>query len=105
MAISNETIINKMIQELQEAKKAAHQQEIVNQHIANVRLLSELFTGTGGGSDLKSSRQTMIEDTEESFSDAEIKAMFGKLHQSNVVVPEQNKLEDDDANGDSIFDF
>ena len=111
MAVSNEIIIDKMIQELQEAKSKAHHQDQVKKHMENVRLLSELFISaepdstTAMAADKARKAQVNMEDTEERISEAEMKAMLGKESTIKVVNPQQNKLNDEDANGDSIFDF
>lgn len=105
MAVSNETIINKMIHELEEAKKKAHQADQVKKHMENIHLLSELFLSGSSDSNAASQAQVNIEDTEEHISDAEMKAMLGKQSVGKGPVQEKNKLIEEDANGDSIFDF
>ncbi|WP_077602313.1 YwdI family protein [Oceanobacillus sojae] len=105
MAVSNEVIINKMIRELEEAKRKTHQQDQVKKHMENIHLLSELFLSANQDQNTTGQLQTNIEDTEEHISEAEMKAMLGKQASVKVVHPEQKKLKDEDANGDSIFDF
>ncbi|GIO24363.1 YwdI family protein [Oceanobacillus sp. J11TS1] len=107
MAVSNEIIIDKMIHELQEAKRKAHHQDQVKKHMENVRLLSELFISAEPDSATMAAGKTRvnIEDTEEHISETEMKAMLGKESSIKVVNPQKNKLNDEDANGDSIFDF
>lgn len=43
MAISNETVLHKIENELQLAKQSVHQPEKLKQHMANIKLLSELI--------------------------------------------------------------
>lgn len=105
MAISNEIIINKMMHELQEAKKVAHQQDQVKKHMGNIRLLSELFISAESDSNTAGKVQVNMEDTEEQISEAEMKAMLGGQPTVKEVNPKQNRLNEKDANGDSIFDF
>ena len=105
MAVSNEIIINKMIRELEEAKRQAHQQDQVNKHMENIHLLSELFLLANQDSTSTNQVHVNTEDTEEQISEAEMKAMLGKQSSVKVVNPEQKKLNDEDANGDSIFEF
>ncbi|MFD1416427.1 YwdI family protein [Oceanobacillus jeddahense] len=105
MAISNEIIINKMIRELEEAKRIAHQQDQVKKHMENIHLLSELFISASPESNIVNQMQVNIEDTEEQISEAEMKAMLGKQSSGKVVTPEKNKLNENDANGESLFDF
>ncbi|WP_152656920.1 YwdI family protein [Oceanobacillus sp. CFH 90083] len=107
MAVSNEIIINKMIRELEEAKRKAHQQEQVKKHMENIHLLSELFISASPDINTTFANQVQgnIEDTEERISEAEMKAMLGKQTSVKVINPGQKKLNDEDANGDSIFEF
>jgi len=105
MAVSNEIIINKMIHELEEAKSKAHQEDQVKKHMENIHLLSELFLSGSPDSNVVSQKQVSIEDTEEQISEAEMRAMLGKQPAGKGQVPEKNKLIEEDANGDSIFDF
>ncbi|GGP15328.1 YwdI family protein [Oceanobacillus neutriphilus] len=105
MAVSNEIIINKMIRELEEAKRKTHQQDQVKKHMENIHLLSELFLSASQDQNKTNQIQVNMEDTEEHISEAEMKAMLGKQSSIKVVNPKQKKLNDEDANGDSIFDF
>lgn len=43
MTVSNETVINKMIQQLEKAKMSIHDEAIVVDHISKVKLLAELI--------------------------------------------------------------
>lgn len=43
MTVSNETVINKMIQQLEKAKRSIHDEAIVVDHISKVKLLAELI--------------------------------------------------------------
>ncbi|GEN89409.1 YwdI family protein [Oceanobacillus sojae] len=105
MAVSNEIIINKMMHELEEANRKAHQQDQVKKHMENIHLLSELFLSGKQDQNTANKVQVNIEDTEEHISEAEMKAMLGKQSSVKVVNSEQKRLNDEDANGDSIFDF
>ncbi|WP_339226467.1 YwdI family protein [Oceanobacillus sp. FSL K6-2867] len=100
MAVANETIIKKMQNELYLAKDNEHAQDQMMRHIANVRLLCDLFL---------EGNQPVVEQEKIDFSEAEMKVMFGEQKIANdslkVKKPLGTKLNDDDANGDSIFDF
>ncbi|MFD1064573.1 YwdI family protein [Oceanobacillus locisalsi] len=108
MAVSNEIIINKMIRELEEARTKAHQQDQVKKHMENIHLLSELFISGSAVSDIEDQRmepvQVNMAETEETISEAEMKAMLGKQSTGKADTSEK-KLREGDANGDSIFDF
>ncbi|MFS0750251.1 YwdI family protein [Oceanobacillus sp. 1P07AA] len=109
MSVSNETIINKMIAELEAAKREANNYSQLKKRMEHVRVLSELFDEThtpNKGSKVSSITTPKIvqdSDSESHFSEAEIKAMLGDTSKSNGV--KTKKSFDDDANGDSLFDF
>ncbi|WP_164667533.1 YwdI family protein [Virgibacillus doumboii] len=93
MAVANETIIQKMMNELTEAKKKANDSKSMEKHIANVQLLCELLLG-----EISATPSTDNEITEE-----EMKAMIGTNDTKRKYT--KTTINDDDANGDSIFDF
>ncbi|MFD2044374.1 YwdI family protein [Ornithinibacillus salinisoli] len=94
MAIANETIIQKMIQELQQAKQQQSQTEIVK-HMEHVRLLCDLFLAESDSSS---------EVSKEEISPEEMKAMLGETRKQQSF-QKTSRLEENDANGKSIFDF
>jgi hypothetical protein len=97
VAITNETIIKKMIHELYEAKESQHSYEKMVSHIANVRLLSDLFF---------EGDQSPVNEPE--FTKEEMKAMIGKQSGSKQIQQEQvtkPSIDHEEANGKSIFDF
>ncbi|GAB3048163.1 YwdI family protein [Virgibacillus ainsalahensis] len=103
MAVTNETIINKMIKELNDAKKVQYNQDKMVKHIANIRLLCDLFLEeepAAGQVDSVESNHTS------EFSPEEVKAMLGKeVSETKPSRTQKSTIDHDDANGDSIFDF
>ncbi|MBR3118203.1 YwdI family protein [Oceanobacillus profundus] len=100
MAVANNTIIKKMLNELYLAKENQHEQDQMVAHIANVRLLCDLFL---------EGEQPVVKQEKTGFTDAEIKVMLGEQKVGNdslqVNNPKSTKLDDEGANGNSIFDF
>jgi Family of unknown function (DUF5327) len=101
MAVANETILIKMMHELQQAKDNQHHQDTMLKHIENIRLLCDLFLEEGkSGAVLNSPKRNEI-------SAVELKAMLGE-DQSTVsqkTFKKSIELDDEDGNGKSIFDF
>lgn len=101
MAVANETIINKMMQELTEAKTNPHHKETLNKHIEHVKLLCELILDEERPhSNIKTEDKTKI-------TAEEMKAMMGQSQAQTLQNPSHREttLDHDDANGESIFDF
>ncbi|GAA0445880.1 MAG: YwdI family protein [Bacillota bacterium] len=98
MAVANTTIIQKMINELNEAKDQDNNTEELVKHIRHVRLLCDLF--------LEDSAKDQVRAKVNGISPLEMKAMLGdndaKLHRPSKP---SSGNEHDEANGDSIFDF
>ncbi|PAV31416.1 hypothetical protein CIL05_01815 [Virgibacillus profundi] len=93
MAVTNDTIIQKMINELNQAKANSTDQVKMIKHIENVRLLCDLFVD-----------DSTVDANE--ISPEEMKAMIGA--QTNPVKQDKDKksiINHDEANGDSLFDF
>jgi len=85
-----------MIHELYEAKDQQHSHEKMVKHIANVRLLCDLFLEEDDVSVKESG----------GISKAEWKAMLGETERPKIHEEMQHSaIDHDDANGDSIFDF
>ncbi|GLO67714.1 YwdI family protein [Oceanobacillus kimchii] len=110
MSVSNETIINKMITELEAAKREANNHSQLKKRIEHVRILSELFDETrtpnkgATVSSITTPQIKQVSDVESQFTDAEIKAMLGDTSKS-IGVNKKKSVEDDEANGNSLFDF
>ncbi|MFC2948956.1 YwdI family protein [Virgibacillus sediminis] len=105
MAIANETIIQKMMKELQEAKAEQHKPEKLTMHMEKIRLLCDLFLE--GDSTPEDKKAPTVQKADE-FSEEEIKAMLGNEAAASRNTGKARRSvidEDDDANGDSIFDF
>ncbi|MFC4558127.1 YwdI family protein [Virgibacillus kekensis] len=94
MAVSENTIIKKMMNELKQAQNNAGDNKTMKQHIANVKLLSELLL------DEKQEEQHIVNTD---ITEEEMKAMIGETGTGNKRRTVQ--LDDDDANGSSLFDF
>lgn len=102
MAVTNTTIINKMLEEIYVAKNNVDNEHVLRQHVRHIRLLCELLL------DEQEKSMTQVQDTTQ-FSAAEIKMMLGekgaeKMNQPKGVNP-QAKIDHGEANGDSLFDF
>lgn len=96
MAVANEKIIRKMTHELNQAKINQNNHAEMIKHIASVRLLCDL---------LIDEEPTARGDVNE-ISPEEMKAMIGAEKNTQKQNGNQKKpLEDEDANGDSLFDF
>ncbi|UJL46026.1 YwdI family protein [Virgibacillus sp. NKC19-16] len=93
MEVGNNTVIQKMITELNHAKEQ-HNQDKMIKHIENVRLLCDLFLEEDSPST----------GNKEAISAEEMKAMLGKQSSENKQRT-STKMDHDVANGDSIFDF
>ncbi|WP_156290187.1 YwdI family protein [Oceanobacillus salinisoli] len=104
MAVANETIIKKMFNELNEAKGNQHNHDKLVKHIANVKLLCDLFLE-------EDDKEAMVKPVQnkEQFSQAELKAMIGEQEAVKKIQKEQSKklqtINHEEANGSSIFDF
>lgn len=99
MAIPNETIVGKMMDELKKAQLYHENHRQMVKHIENVRLLSDLIID---------GKQVESEGTQtgpKSISADEMKAMFGTTETKKDYVERESETDEDDANGKSIFDF
>lgn len=101
MPVGNDTVLKKIMHELQQAMNKQQKQEEMLKHIANIKLLCDLFLMDEG---MGSSG-----NREDEISAAELKAMLGeKQTQASSQQPTFKKsieLDDEDGNGDSLFDF
>ncbi|MCA0971084.1 YwdI family protein [Halobacillus litoralis] len=117
MAISNQTVLKKMSNEIQEAMLQHGNDEKVKEHVRSVRLLADLFLEQE-----TSSKRSVIEPTSD-----EVRAMMGggtsksteQKGEADEPTPEEIRVMmggdkpqsskktkgDDEANGESIFDF
>lgn len=96
MAITTDTVLQKMKRELTQAEQTTADETVMKKHIANIQLLCEL----------------LLEDQSDSPSESgynitasEMRAMMGdrSVERSPKRVSHTNDHEG--ANGDSIFDF
>lgn len=94
MAVSNQSIIDKMRKELQRAEQLYNQPEVMKQHISRVQLLCDLL--------LQEEKTASGQQSE--ITEKEMKAMLGET-EADVKTPVQPGKGHDDANGSSIFDF
>jgi hypothetical protein len=103
MAIENETILNKMLKEINDAKGNQHNQGKLLNHISNVKLLCDLFL------EEDSEKIQEVPERRDEFTEMELKAMIGKqdtikkIQQQQLSQIEKNDYEQED--GGSIFDF
>ena len=95
MAVENNTIIKKMMDELNLAKENQHNHDIMVRHISNVKVLCDLFI------EEDSAPIAVTKDkVSDEISDEELKAMIGNQGQLKKTV-----IDDEEDNGGSIFDF
>lgn len=101
MAVENKRMIDKMMNELQQAKDLQHDPIKMKRHIAKVQVLCEVM--------LEESSTT---NTEKGISDHELKAMIGKqqsqkeqVNTQKVNMYSKTDIYDEDTNDDSLFDF
>ncbi len=103
MAIENETILNKMLKEINDAKENQNNQDKLLIHINNVKLLCDLFL------EEDSEKNSAVQEQRDEFTEAELKAMIGKQDTIKKIQQQQLKqsetIDHEQANGDSIFDF
>ncbi|ASK62030.1 hypothetical protein CFK37_07590 [Virgibacillus phasianinus] len=98
MAIPNETILKKMMEELKQAKSQQADQRKMVKHIEHVRLLCDLII------DVEQAEPDKGPANISDISTDEMKAMLGS---SSKPINEKRASDEDheDANGKSIFDF
>ncbi|WP_047980926.1 YwdI family protein [Ornithinibacillus contaminans] len=100
MAVANDTILQKMTNELQQAQRNQDKQAVMLKHIENIRLLCDLFL-------MEDHAEPVLEKGE--LSAVERKAMLGEVESPSAEQAQSFKksieLDDEDGNGNSIFDF
>lgn len=113
ISIKNETVIDRMMNELVKAKEQRDNIKQMNRHIENVQLLCDIILADDQS--LKNVSKAGVDSTSRAdITEQEMKAMIiGQQTKSNKVQTEQLKQlrtgsnidDDDDGNGDSLFDF
>ncbi len=93
MAVDNNKILAKMIHEAYQAKEQQHNEEKMLHHIANIKLLCELFL----------EEEAKEEPVKQEITEEERKMMLGEGRGKDPL--SSKPLDEDDANGLSIFDF
>ncbi|WP_430790099.1 DUF5327 family protein [Virgibacillus flavescens] len=101
MAIPNEVIIKKMINELKEAQLHQANKHQMIKHIEHVRLLSDLLIEGDQGKVEQFSNNPEAPN----ISDEEIKAMLGGSNNKKINDSDDPDENDDAGTGKSIFDF
>jgi len=101
MAVQIKTILNKIKDELQHAE-AASNECAMKQHIANIQLLCDLLLEDDATQEQAPETSTVTQQ--------EMKAMLGaktKMKQTNneKMIRSIQTSDEDEGNGDSIFDF
>lgn len=94
MAVENETIIQKMKTELNQAQQKGADKEAMKKHIASIQLLCDLLLD----------EKLAAPPVDNEITEEEMKAMIGKSETKQSHKKTTIK-DDEDANGDSIFDF
>lgn len=103
--ITNKKVLQKMQQEIQLALTKHDQVAEVKEHARAIRLLCDLVLDTEESVDKPT--QTQTHDVQEEL---ELRKMMGKPAKSSTsnlanVSPQSKLLVEEDANGDSLFDF
>lgn len=99
MAITHQTVLKKMSSEIQEAMLQHGNEHKVREHVRSVKLLADLLLEEDPGSE--SSSSSAQEPTVE-----EVRKMMGADKQpSQPKNQQEKKIDHDDANGSSIFEF
>ncbi|GAA0436044.1 hypothetical protein GCM10008983_10850 [Lentibacillus halophilus] len=96
MAVTNDTIIQKMEKELAEAKRLSNDDAGMKAHIAHIHLLCELL--------LEEKPKSATPSSSDMTAD-EMKAMLGQEMTGKPLEGTEKRTEQDGANGHSIFDF
>ncbi|SFE08294.1 hypothetical protein SAMN05216238_10832 [Lentibacillus persicus] len=96
MAVSTETVLQKMKQELAEAQQSSADQATMKKHIANIQLLCELL--------MEEEPSSSEKQTSRDITAKEMKAMMGNKSVRKGTEPEHT-INHEGANGESIFDF
>lgn len=99
MAIPNETIVKKMMHELQQAQLHQTNPRQLVRHIENVRLLSDLII------DVEQVEPEKGSIGPKDIFDDEMKAMLGSSNSTKTSDTYESEETRDAANGKSIFDF
>ncbi|WP_226581524.1 YwdI family protein [Halobacillus litoralis] len=98
MAITNQTVLKKMSSEIQEAMLQHGNEQKVREHVRSVKLLADLLLDEGTGNHQPES--SVQEPTVD-----EIRKMMGADKQPPKQSQPQTKIDHEEANGSSIFDF
>ncbi|MGR9048435.1 YwdI family protein [Halobacillus faecis] len=100
MTITNKTVLKKMSSEIQEAMLQHGDEQKVREHVRSVKLLADLLLEDETST--QSSPGAVQEPTVE-----EIRKMMGAGSRPEPVQKEnkETKVDHDEANGSSIFDF
>lgn len=101
MAVENERIIQKMINELQQAKNEQNNRAIMKRHLTKVQALCELIL-----------EEDLPTDSKSDVTDQEMRAMIG-AEQTRINNAKQQQFEqlskpfidEEKENSDSLFDF
>ncbi|MBM7551826.1 YwdI family protein [Thalassobacillus pellis] len=111
MVITNASILKKMMKEIQEALEDGRS-STVRERVRAIRLLCDLVLEEDEDENAITSHENVTK-RKESPSEVneptaeEIRQMMGEDHVNKRQKTEKssNRMEDDDANGESIFDF
>lgn len=98
--ISNQQVLQKMLQEVQAALATSDQPVEVKTHAQAIRLLCELILDT---EEAKPNVATSKLPQHDASNEIELRKMMGDL--PNPSPKPSKKLEEEEGNGDSIFDF
>ncbi|WP_035513030.1 YwdI family protein [Halalkalibacillus halophilus] len=101
MPVSYQAIVQKMKEELAEISSDATDEEVIKQFYA-IRSLADVVIGSSG----QEFRQTTYKGKQESSSEiSNLEAEKMGIPKKDTPEQNKNRLDADDANGDSLFDF
>ncbi|CQR46119.1 hypothetical protein BN1058_00368 [Paraliobacillus sp. PM-2] len=98
--IRNEQVLQKMLQEVKEALEISNQSLEVKAHAKSIRLLCDLLIDT---EEELSNPNAASSSKHPTSNELELQKMMGDMQSQTINQPK--KLEEKEANGDSIFDF
>lgn len=112
--VKSGTIIQRMLDELVQAKRDQDNVVEMTKHIENVKLLCEVILADSQNSSVSRHISVAAPQSNHDITEQEMKAMMiGQQTQTNKIQSEQleqlrkqsSGADDDDGNSDSLFDF
>ncbi|MFB1049685.1 YwdI family protein [Paraliobacillus sp. JSM ZJ581] len=98
--IRNEQVLHKMLQEVKSALEKSNHSTEVKAHVRSIRLLCDLLLETE--EEVSTTAPTSVQQSSVA-DELELRKMMGDLN--SQTVNQSKRLKEEEANGDSIFDF